>query len=115
MNAQTKVTAAAPARDRYRPIVTHHLAGCSGKELGLRCSILLMRDMATSKQRDCSEEAYGILGQISRLATRYAFEIMPVEELESLRYALLRLTAVASDLEQFVYRLEYPGGSDAGG
>lgn len=115
MNAPAKI---APARERYETIVRHHLAGCSGKELELRCSILLMRDKAQSHMRGCSEEAYGVLEQVWRLGVLYAYELMPIGELEELRYRMLQLTQTASGLEQMAFRLAHPGGSggdDAGG
>lgn len=112
MTAPAKI---APARDRYIPIVRHHLPTCEGRELELRCSILMFRDNSASSMRRCSDEAHGILSEIQRLATIYAFASMPIEELAELRYRLGMLTACASGLEQFAFRLAYPGGTDAGG
>jgi hypothetical protein len=112
MNAPAQIT---PARERYLPIVRHLLPGCMGEELQLRCSILLMRDKATSNMRHCSEEAHGILGEINRLAARYAYESMPIEELQELRRQMVQLTSCASGLEMFAWRLANPGGADAGG
>jgi hypothetical protein len=110
VNAPAKI---APSRDRYIPIVKHHLPHCEGKELSLRCSILLMRDKATSSARHCSDEAYPLLSEIGRLATVHAYGSMPIESLELLQYELLRLTSVASGLEGFAFALA--GGNDAGG
>jgi hypothetical protein len=112
MNAPARIR---PARAKYEPIVTHHMPLCEGQELDLRCSILQMRDNATSRLRRCSEEAYGILQDIQRLGTQYAYARIPLEELKELRYRLLQLTQTASGLEMFAYRLAHPGGTDARG
>jgi hypothetical protein len=105
-----------PARDRYIPVVTHHVPLCEGRELVLRCSILLLRDQATSALRRCSDEAAGVMGEVERLATLFAFKRMPVARLEELRGQLLRMTAVGSGLDMFAYQLAYPdGGANAGG
>jgi hypothetical protein len=103
-----------PARDRYTGIVKHHLPGCKGEELELRCSILLMRDQAGSSLRQCSEDAAGALSEVQRLATVYAYASIPVEELKELRYRLLQLTQTASGLEMFAYRIAYPDGGANG-
>jgi hypothetical protein len=113
VNAVAKIK---PARDRYLPIARHHLPGCEGEELQVRCSILLMRDQASSSLRRCSDEAAGTLNEVQRLATLYAYAPIPLEELKELRYRLLQLTQTASGLEMFAYRLAFPeGGADAGG
>lgn len=105
-----------PARDRYIPIVRHHVPHCDGRELVLHCSILFLRDQASSAARGCSDEALGILCEIERLATLFAFARIPVARLEELRAQLLRLTAAASGIEMFAYRLAFPdGGANAGG
>lgn len=105
MNAPAKI---APARDKYIPIVTHHVPGCTGRDLMLRCSILLMRDQATATMRKCSDEAFGVMQQIQQLANAYAYAALPADELAELRYQMLRLTMAASGLEQFAYRRAYP-------
>jgi hypothetical protein len=114
VNAPAKIK---PSRDRYIPIVKHHLPHCKdGDEMMLRCSILLLRDQAAAGLRRCSEEAYGILSEVQRLGLIYAFASIPTEELEALRYRLVMLTACASGLEMFAYRLANPnGGTDARG
>jgi hypothetical protein len=112
MNAPAKV---APSRDRYIPIVKHHLPACEGKELELRCSILFLRDKAAAAMRRCSEEAEGVLCEVQRIASTYAYANIPTESLGDVRYQLLRLTMAASGLEMFAYRLAHPEGTDAGG
>lgn len=109
MNAPVKIT---PARDRYIPIVTHHVPGCEGRALMLRCSILLMRDKAASSMRHCSDEAYDTLAQVQRLASAFSFKAMPSEDLAELRHQIVKLTLCASGLEAFAFNL---GGTDAGG
>lgn len=110
MNAPARI---ASARDRYIPIVTHHMPGCAGDELTFRCSILLLRDQAGSSLRRCSEEAAGVLLQVQRLATLHAYAPMAIEELAELRRQLTRLVSCASGLEMFAFRLA--GGTDEGG
>lgn len=116
MNARAKVES---ARDRYRPVVRHHLPGCEGDELMLRCSLLLTRDMATAQLHRCSEEAEGLLATIAGLAGRYAFAPMPVRRLRELREQIVRLTSCASGIEMFAFKLASPnveaGGQDARG
>lgn len=103
------------ARDKYVPIVRHHMPHCEGEELSLRCSLLLMRDQAASRLDKCSEEAWPTLSEVNRLATLYAYRRIPLGELRDLRRRLIQLTMCASGLEMFAYRLAYPGGTDAGG
>lgn len=105
MNAPANVR---PARDRYIPVVAHHVPLCKGRELSLRCSILLLRDQATSAARRCSDEAAGILAEIERIGTHYAFARIPTIELEQLRRHLVMLTTSASGLDMFAYRLAHP-------
>lgn len=102
MNAPAKV---APARDRYIPIVRHHVPLCEGDELSIRCSILYTRDLATAGLRRASDEAAGILTEIQRLATDNAFRRVPIEELTELRAQLVRLLSCASGLEMFAHRI----------
>lgn len=119
MNAPAQIAPAktTPSRDRYIPIVKQHLPVCRGKELELRCSLLMMRDKASSSLTRCSDDAYYTLHEVQRLAAAYAYVPMPLDELEQLRYQLLRLTSCASGLEMFAYRLANPnaGGKDEGG
>lgn len=104
------------ARDKYIPIVKSSVPLCEGPELMFRCSILLLRDQAGSAMNRCSHEAAGVLQEIQSLATLYAFKRMPIDELAELRRQLVVLTAAASGLEMFAYRLAYPdGGANAGG
>jgi hypothetical protein len=109
MNAPAKI---APARDRYRMIVRHHCPAAEGDDLTLRCSLLLIRDKAASALRHCSEEAAGILIEVQRLASTYAFASIPTAELADLRRRLVLLTSCASGLEGFAHRI---GERHAGG
>lgn len=111
MNAPAKIPS---ARDQYRPQVKRFVPGCEGRELELRCSLLLLRDQATSRMRNCSDEAHAVCALIVRLACEYAFATMPLELLEELRYEAVRLGTCASGLEMFAYKLA-TGGQDAGG
>ena len=104
-------------RDQYIPQVKSFLPICEGEEVALRCSILLVRDMATASMRRCSDEAHGILDQVQRLAVQYAFTAMGIERLRRLRHELVRLVSCANGLESFAYMSDDPesGGNDAGG
>jgi hypothetical protein len=110
MNAPASIKPA--GRDRYRLIVEHHCPAISEEELQVRCSILLVRDKATSSLRRCSEEAHGILTEIQRLGDLHAFRSMPLEQLAELRRQMVRLLSCASGLEMFAYEI---GGADARG
>jgi hypothetical protein len=112
VNAPAKIAA---SRDRYIPIVKNRLPTCDGQALVHRCSILLLGDQASASMRRCSEEAYGILAEVSRLAALYAYASLPIAELSELRHRLGMLTTCASGLEGFAFRLAYPGGTNEGG
>jgi hypothetical protein len=104
-----------PQRSDYEGIVKGLRPLCDGEELMLRCSIMVVRDKAASSMRRCSEQAHGVLSEVHRLASQYALESMPTDELKELRYRLVMLTACASGLEMFAYRLSCLGGNDEGG
>lgn len=116
MNAPAKIKPTS-ARDQYIPTVERLMPGAIGKERELRCSLLLMRDNAASAMRRCSDEAYPVLAIVSNMAARYAFEPMATEQIEALRYQLIRLTATASGLETFAqsFVVRIPGKQDASG
>lgn len=107
MNAPIRIPT---ARERYIGIVRHHVPTSQGRELEMRCSLLLLRDQATSALRRCGDDAAGVLIEVQRLAGQYAFASMPLVEIEELRRHLVMLTAAASGLEMFAYRLAYPNG-----
>lgn len=98
MNALSRIEPT-PERMVYVPLVQRYLPGCSGQELGLRCSMLLMRDKATAVLRDCCPETAQILEAVERIATTHAFQPMSQERLERARYNLLRLVATASNFQ----------------
>jgi hypothetical protein len=98
MNAHAEIR---PERAQYEPLVDRFLPGCSGEELALRCSLLLLRDNATQGLNHCSDEAHDPLRAVERLASRYAYASVPLEQLKLLRYELVRLVTVATGLEQF--------------
>lgn len=110
MNAPTTIK---PSRKRedYLSTVVHLLPCKTDKENALRCSLLLIRDNVSAALRRCGSEAQPILMAVEQLASAYAFQSMPIEALESLRYQLIRLVASASGLETFSHLLA--GGDDA--
>lgn len=86
-------------REDYAPTIDALLPGVQGDELTARCSLLLMRDHAMSTKRHCSEEAWGILDQVERIAGGYALQPMKLAELAEIRRVMIMLVAAASDLE----------------
>lgn len=112
MNAPAKIRS---ARDDYIPQVRRFVPGCRGRELELRCSLLLSRDQAASAAQRCSREAEGILEHILWLVDEHAFRRMPLDRLEEVREHVVRLVCCASGLESFAFRLAFPGGRNEGG
>lgn len=110
MNAPATIT----PLDAYQTIVLHHLPGIAGEEVAIRCALLRMRDKAGRNLHRCSDEAYGSLAEVQRLATLYAFARIPIEELRELRHRLNQLILAANGLEQMAYRLTQ-GETDARG
>jgi hypothetical protein len=100
-------------RDQYIPTLARLMPDAQGKERDMRCSLLLMRDNAMAAMRRCGDDAYPVLNIVSNTAARYAFERMPVDDLEHIRWVLLRLTTCASDLESFTLSLTGPAHKEA--
>lgn len=100
-------------KEAYVPIVHAHMPWCTGRELSLRCSIMLMRDRATADLRRSGEVDGGVLEEIVRLAILFAYRRMPLEALEALRSEMVRLVGVARGLREFEAQLS--GGQDARG
>jgi hypothetical protein len=109
MNAPAKIP---PADARYELIVKHHMPAALEHEVALRCSILRARDVAGSKIRNCSGEAFPVLDHMQRLVTHNAFRTMGIADLEALRACLLKMTMLANDLDRFAYET---GGANASG
>ena len=93
------VTAIVPAHKAYESNVVMFLPGCEGEELDLRARLLLMRDRAMATKPIASEEGYALLDLIERTASRDAFRSMPIEELRTIRYILVKLVGAASDFD----------------
>lgn len=86
MNAPVKIDRRVTA---YEPTVTALLPETTGRELELRCRILLARDTAAfSLSRGSGGEADRLHAEIEHLASRYAFAPTSVERLELLLGAL---------------------------
>jgi hypothetical protein len=90
-----------PSRERYAPTVSALMPGSMGEDLEIRCSLLLTRDCAMSAKLDCGEEAFPVMEQIERIASRYAFQPMPLDDLRGLRDALRKLVAAAATIEDW--------------
>ena len=106
-----------PQRAAYEPAVRNLLPGCEGDELLLRSSMMLLRDQAANRMKHCSDEAYGVLQQVQRLGSDHALTSMPVDALASVRRAMVRLSAQASDLEAIfgTWSYDLEQGKAAGG
>lgn len=100
-------------RDVYRPIVARMCPGAIGVEAELRCSMLYLRDHATSAMRTCGDDAYQVLFLIEQIASKYALAPMPIEQLRAIRFQMQRLTACASGIDNFAFNM-FGGAVDAG-
>lgn len=89
------------SRRQYVSTVSAFMPGAQGDELDIRCSLLLMRDCAAVAKGSCSEEAYPILDHVERLASRYAFQGMPIEDLHELRKVMRQVVAAAACLDDW--------------
>lgn len=89
------------SRRQYVPTVNALMPGAQGDELDIRCSLLLMRDCAAAAKGSCSGEAYPILDEVERLASRFAFQGMPIEELQELRKVMRQIVAAAASLDDW--------------
>jgi hypothetical protein len=88
-------------RRQYVPTVNAFLPGAEEEEVDVRCSLLLMRDCAAVAKTHCSDEAYPILDQVERLASRFAFQGMAVDDLQRLRAAMRKIVAAAATLDDW--------------
>jgi len=82
-------------------VVNALLPTADPKAMELRCSLLLIRDRASAAMRGCCPESHRVLLTVEQLASAYAFQPMPVQALECLRYLLVRLAGAAHGLETF--------------
>jgi hypothetical protein len=109
MNAPANIR---PRREQYIPAVQAFVQGCEGKELGLRCSLMLMRDYSTKAMRQCCADAHPLHQMIQRLVTEYALAPLSVQQLNLLRANIVGLVSCIQGLETFAFM---DGGRDAGG
>lgn len=97
MNAHTPI----PRRESYEPTVRALMPGSEGEDLEIRCALLLMRDCAMTAKLACAEEAFPLMEQVERIASRYAFQAMPLDDLRALRDAMRKLVAAAATMEDW--------------
>jgi hypothetical protein len=90
------------------PHLAHHvsavhamLPGCAGKELELRCRLLSARNSASFAlgRACCSEDSTGVVTEIARLGTLYAFAPLGVDQLSRLMEALKRMMSAVGFLD----------------
>ena len=82
-------------RDHYIPIVDYYCPFASEPQRELRCSLLQLRDVAASRMRYCSAEAYEILSEMVGMVSEYVFNPMPANDLKSLRATAARMLLAA--------------------
>ena len=97
MNAETKPLM--PQRADYEPTVKALRPGCTGEELDIRASLLLMRDRAMSVKRRSSEPGWVVLDVVEKLASDNALQPMPLDDLKEIHRLAIRLVSCASGLD----------------
>lgn len=104
MNAQTTIT---PAWAKYLPAVQTLKPAASEPELRHRANLMHLRDKATKALETCSWEAAHIFRAVVTIAAQHALTDMPPEQIESLRFAVLRTYLSACQVE-----LAFPAADD---
>lgn len=103
MNAPANIS---PALARYRDAVVAFLPKAAGEELDARCRLLMARDTATAALTRCSDAEAGLMQEIQRLGTLYAFAAVPVPALRRLLEAQRFMLRAAACLGQFADAVE---------
>lgn len=65
-----------------------------------RVAIAMMRDQAAAAQRQCSDAAYGILAEVSRIATGAVYAPSDAKRLTLMRFALAQAIDAARAIER---------------
>lgn len=88
------------AEKRHRYSIMVHLGNEGEFKTACRADIADMRDRAAMGKRRCSDVSYGILSEVSRIATDAVFAPMDVAKLYLMRAALQQALDVATALER---------------
>lgn len=88
------------AWERYLPTLAALRPCGDDDEARQRAGLLLMRDIATERQRDASEPAGMVFAVIEEIAARTALGSFSTEQLDTIRLALVRLGTGARELEK---------------
>lgn len=99
LRAQTR-----PWRDKYTQIVNHFRPCAPVAQADLRCSLLQLRDLASSRLIYCSDEALESHWKIIRLVSEFAFSPLNDADLMSLRASVGRLMLRATNLDEIEIR-----------
>ena len=84
----------------YKPALAGLLPGCDGEEARLRCGVLYLRDRAARARPIAATATAGVLlDAINDIAGHYALAPLPLEELDTLHRALVRVMLSAQALE----------------
>lgn len=105
-----------PRRADYIPQVRSFMPGVPDAEIPYRTGLLVMRDRAASVGDHYCDDAVGLLGQVIRMASHYAFASMPLDELREIHRLCVMMVTNASGIEAWHRRRQYreAGGNDVG-
>jgi hypothetical protein len=106
-----------PVREDYESIVKGLMPYCTGEELMLRSSLLLMRDRAMATKPIASESGWALLDVVEREAGQIALRAISLEDLREFRRLCVRCVATASGFDS-LYQPALPlrpGEADARG
>lgn len=88
-----------PMRQDYERTVRGLMPSCTGEELMLRSSLLLMRDRAAATKFRASESGWALLDVIEREAGRVALAGISLDDLREVRRLCVRCAAIASGFD----------------
>ncbi len=97
-----------PRREDYEPIVKGLMPYCSGEELMIRCSLLLMRDRALATKPVASASGWALLDIVEKEANEVALRGMDIENLREFRRLCIRCVSTASGFD-VLYQPRLPG------
>jgi hypothetical protein len=89
-----------PRRSDYEPLVKAMRPLCSGEELELRASLLLMRDRAMATKKIACTPAWALLDVVENVANESALSFaVSVDQLRELRRLCLNCVCAASSFD----------------
>jgi hypothetical protein len=84
---------------RYLPAVDVLVPCLSDEQREMRARLMLARDMALGRMREASADSWQIWNSIHDIASRWAFTAATLDQLETVRRALVRCAMQANALE----------------